>query len=696
MRQFLFITILLAIFFPIAGYAGADHIVISEIQSYGQTATDEFVRLYNPTGAAIDISGWRLTKKTSSGSESNLVSAFPDGTIIPPNSGFLIAHQTGYQGGETPSARYSGASYSFADNNTVILKDASLAVIDKVGFGAATDFESAPAPNPEPGKSIKRINNQDTNNNKNDFSADAAAPAATAPDSPTASITSFAEYGDIVINELAPNPADGPAGSGTSKEWIELYNTTAAAINLTGWKISDGATVIYEAAGEIAAGGFFIIEINNRLNNSGDAIYLADGDGKSIFQLAYGDWLNAKIPAPKKGESIARDPAGNYQISAAPTKNAANQFTKSMTAVNNFVNSPDSSAASGAEQNPDDIKNYIIIAEILSNPADSDTDNEYIKLFNSGENDFDLGGFYLDDAEGGSPPYRIPAGTIIKAENFLIFYRTKTKIALNNTEDSARLLAPDKKEILNIAYEDAKEGAIYYCQNEKCGWINSVIARSDSGEAIPSKNYNTAAGIVVAAPGLFGKQIAYINGLQLYMHSADWPELAPGDKISVFGEPSTYYNEPRLKLKNKNSIAIISRNNNIAPEKITSEDIGDDNVGRLITLEGEIIEKTSKKITLDSNGIEIVVYNKNNLPLPDLKEKDIIKISGILSKYKDDFRILPRDEDDFEIIRSAGADANTIDKTSSLWQYIASTLTIGAFAGGIYWRKRKNETNASF
>ncbi len=664
---------------PLPVSADTGHIIISEIQTYGQTATDEFVRLYNPTGAAIDISGWKLAKKTSSGSESNLVSSFVSGTIIPPNSGFLIAHQTGYLGNESPNARYSGASYSFADNNTIILKDASGNIIDKVGFGTAVDFETAPAVNPENGASIKRNNFIDTDNNKNDFGVDVSnTEIPPNPPLPKGEDIVLANYGDIVFNEVVSNPSDG-------KEWLELYNTTANAISLAGWKISDGSSVIYEPTGEIASNGFFTIETNNRLNNPGDAIYLSDAGGKSISQLIYGDWANAVVSAPEKGQSIVRDASGNYQISTTPTKNAANLFTKSPATADDSVNSV--SATGTPIQNPDDIKNYISIIELLPNPADSDTENEYIKIRNAADSDIDMNGLYLDDAEGGSRPWKITAGTIVKAGGDLTFFRSKTGLALNNDADTARILDKNKNELATVEYENAPAGEIYIFQNKKWQWIGVKTEQQTSAAAgnQTSAKSNSVTGVVLIPPNIFSTQTMYVDGLQLYMYSKDWPELKIGDKISVYGTPSTYYSEPRLKLKNQSSIKIISRGNTIDPAP--ADGISEDDLGRLIIIEGEVLQIANTKIILGANGEEIPVYDKTKQKLfSNLKEKDRVQIAGIVSQYKDEFRLLPRGADDIKITKTA---AVPLDKRAPLWQYAISTLAVSSLAAGIYIRRKK-------
>lgn len=685
-----------------AATASGSSIVISEIMTYGQTSKDEFVRLYNPTASAVDISGWKLKKKTSSGSESNLVSSFEDGTTIPANSEFLITHKTDYVGAESADATWSGSSYSIADNNTVLLYNNEEQLIDKVGFGEASDFEGEPTENPAKGASIQRQNNQDTDNNKNDFVSTAGGgqdenlPLPTSPSNGEGGAGTDnppqIPYGTVVINEVVSNPNE-------SKEWIEFYNTSENDIDITGCQVKDGSAKIYTLNGTIYADSFLIIEINNRLNNGGDAIYLSDASNNSIHQLSYGDWAGATVSAPKKGESISRQPDETYAITSTPTKNYTNEITStSPQPITLSYRAPTSTAPQTDLQN---IEEYIIVSEILPNPEGGDAENEWIEFYNGSNQDINLGGTYLDDDDGGSKPYQIPQNTIIKANNYLLFLRTKTNLALNNDTDSVRILDFEKEEIKTVEYDGAKEGYSYACLSDEWQWtseltplaeniINLPLRAASGLEANGGGGARSATGVVVVPPNLFSTQTMYINGLQLYMYYADWPELKIGDKISVWGEPSTYYSEPRLKLKNKNSITLVSQNNAAGPEKITGDGIDDEYVGRLIIIEGEVTETSSQKMYLDANGTEITIYNKTDLKFSDYKEKDLITAVGVLSKYNNTYRILPRDKNDLKIIKQAESKtANALDEKSLIWQYVFSTLGIGATLGGALYIKRR-------
>ncbi len=156
----------------------ATHVVISEIQVSGGVAGDEFVELYNPTNTVIDLTGWRLTKKSESGATESILVSSLSGTIQS-HGYFLITHSL-YDGLVSSNQTYSAtASIAIASDNTILLySDAGNTLVDKVGMGEATDKEGNTAFPPLANGSIERKpgaasplsgNGEDTNDNLNDF-----------------------------------------------------------------------------------------------------------------------------------------------------------------------------------------------------------------------------------------------------------------------------------------------------------------------------------------------------------------------------------------------------------------------------------------------------------------------------------------------------------------------------------------------
>ena len=81
----------------------ADHVVISEIQTAGGTADDEFIELYNPTSSEVDISSWSIQYRGGAGT-TYYRKNFESGNSVPAYGFFLIAHSS-YDGTVNPDGQ---------------------------------------------------------------------------------------------------------------------------------------------------------------------------------------------------------------------------------------------------------------------------------------------------------------------------------------------------------------------------------------------------------------------------------------------------------------------------------------------------------------------------------------------------------------------------------------------------------------
>lgn len=203
--------------------SAANHIIISQVQISGATTTDEFVELFNPTGSDVDLAGWRLTRKTQSGSQSNLVASL-SGTI-PAGGYFLIAHSlAGYDGLVTPDTFYSAQSNNISSNNTVLLySDAGVTRIDAVGLGTASDVETTSIANPPAHSSVVRqLVLDDTNNNSIDFVILPISDPRNSEfvSSPTPTQTSLPSPSPVVTSTPSPMPTATPTAEPTDTPQI--------------------------------------------------------------------------------------------------------------------------------------------------------------------------------------------------------------------------------------------------------------------------------------------------------------------------------------------------------------------------------------------------------------------------------------------------------------------------------------------
>src|SRR3989338_968962 len=342
------------------------NIVINEIQTEGQTVKDEFIELYNPNEFEVDLKSFALKKKTSTGTESNLVGDDSFLGIIPASGYFLIAPQSNddesqnYTGLAAPDLYYSGKTFSVADNNTVLLYNDSGTLLDKAGFGQAQDFENAPSQNPETGKSLSRkLNGQDTDDNLADFEINTPTPKAqnivyvasidpieaveivepVEPVEPEDSITPIKDPPEIVLENILINEIQ-ITGVTAKDEFIELYNPNDTNISLDGFSLkkkvypSGNETNLIKSSdfiGTIPALGYFLIapqvDSDGTLNYTGlatpdlhysvksasiafdNAVLLYDKDDILQDKVGFGtaqDFETAPAENPPKDKSIER------------------------------------------------------------------------------------------------------------------------------------------------------------------------------------------------------------------------------------------------------------------------------------------------------------------------------------------------------------------------------------------------------
>jgi hypothetical protein len=511
----------------------ATSIVISEFRTRGPGgANDEFVELYNPTGASIDISNWEIWGSNGNNppsTSSRLV--ILSGTILFSGQHYLIANSNGYNNPSVPANQTYGSGIT--DNGGIALTMPSgTPIVDQVGMSNNSAYKEGAILSPLSGTSDQSYerklgglsdNCQDTNDNFSDFilhdgtvgntsnpqnsssplslcgvilptvtptgsptNTSTATSTGTTTNTPTNTSTGTVTnsptptgFLSILINEVA---WAGTAAS-TSDEWIELYNPGTNPVNLTGWilKGADGTPNI-ALTGTIAAGNYFLLErtddntvsdiaadqiFSGDVGNTNESLQLWDPSNRLIdtansnggnwpagSSTTFGSmerraviidsdtaWItNTGVVAFGKdanGVALKGTPKHpNWAVSVTATPSPSLTPTKRPTptrtptplpppplvAINEFVPRP------GHDWNNDGVVNV---------------GDEYIELLNHGVIDVNLSGYSLDDeANIGSPPFRLPVVTIKPGER-LVFYGSQTGLLLSDGGDGVRLLKPN-------------------------------------------------------------------------------------------------------------------------------------------------------------------------------------------------------------------------------------------------------------
>ncbi|MCH8748534.1 lamin tail domain-containing protein, partial [Patescibacteria group bacterium] len=342
----------------------------------------------------------------------------------------------------------------------------------------------------------------------------------------------------------------------------------------------------------------------------------------------------------------------------------------------------------------------IVINEFLANPVGSDASGEFIELKNTSSTAVDLTRWQLDDADGGSSPYTIPAGTSLSGFEIRSWSRSVTKIALNNDGDSVRLFDPSGELKASRDYDTASEGQSY--NREDSGGYRlsttltpgaaNVITKlvTDEGEeeeeeeeaetatgsdskvagaiiqqvqlsAVREEEAGTliqTTGVVSAPPGVLGKTIMYIagSGIQLYFSQGDFPDVSLGDTVQVTGELSSIRGEARLKLAASTDLKKMAAGDPPRAHIISTKAVAEDLEGSLVTIQGHVTRTSGDTFYLDDGSGEAKVYIKSTTGIdkPKMKRGSAVSITGIVSETTSGYRVLPRWQEDVRLGVVAG------------------------------------------
>lgn len=191
-------------------------LLVSEVQTGGASASDEFAELTNVGSSAVDLAGLELVYATSTGSTVTRKASWSTTLLLDPGRHLLIANTSGIYA-SLADATYSGGFA--ATGGAMVLRAIGGAPIDAIGWGDATNafVEGAAMAAPASGSSIERKpgglagNTTDTNSNSADWFSQAspnpqslAAPPVPAP---TASATPTATPTAAPTQSAAPTPS---------------------------------------------------------------------------------------------------------------------------------------------------------------------------------------------------------------------------------------------------------------------------------------------------------------------------------------------------------------------------------------------------------------------------------------------------------------------------------------------------------
>ena len=664
------LSAILFLSFPFAMRASGT-VVINEIQVGGtEKATDEFVELYNAGDQGIDLTGWRLSKKTASGSLSNLLTEFPSVSI--PAHGFLLIAHNDYTGAAAKDLAYSTQGSITSDNTVILYSDSGKTIVDLVGMGNASEGEGSNAVTPEPGQSIERKQiGSDGNNNANDFALSTVptpkqgqtnqqdignGTQGSTSDEPGSTSSAPANNPNnqqssvVVISELLPNPL----GLDEEGEWIELTNLGNAEVDLSDWSFEDASGKHFTirqggsiASTTIAPGGYFVLPrtlTGISLNNTdSETVKLLSPHESTIAAVTYAG-------TAKDDYSWARDRDGNYAWTTTPTRGASNIITQPQIATK--TQNQESTTAQGSNMPtspaplpapvPSTLPPSLIISELLPNPAGDDVQYEWAELYNEGEDEIMAAGLILEDASG--QKYALADDFIrLAAKSFVLITRPMSSIALNNGGDTI-ILRFYETELDRISFGAGKEGVAFAREGDSFSWTNTPTPGKENVFVMPTtlreedEEDNTAPqsgldqgqstssdlskSVKAGANKKSNSKTTASDTLYQYADIADLRGLPKGTKVTVTGTvavPPKFFGKTQFYL---NGIQIYS----------VSYPYPDLKIGDLVKVSGTTSASGGEvRITVPKQGsILIIAQGEHPVPLPIIAETISDEYEGIL------------------------------------------------------------------
>ncbi len=506
--------------------------------------------------------------------------------------------------------------------------------------------------------------------------------------------------GVILINEFVVDPLD------TQTEWIELVNRSGETITPTNWTIEDAAGKTTDLSNLILApGSFAIVDApKGKLNNDRDTITLRDATHLIIDSVSYG----GSLPSPQDGMALARNSSDEFVLTETTTPGTVNvifveQAVEAIKAAETKEESVEKDASVSSDQDAaNEVQTYtgpttLGFSSLYPNTTGSDETEEYIELTNTGTESIDLLGWSIEDSTldryTGSESQIVEPGAHVKIG------RIDSGITLNNTGDTLELRDPNNEVVDTVSYGNAAKGAAYTLEDDAWSWSGTVSvaeaiaatmavsttrtissasssstsSRTQTMTIEESKNLSDGKrvrveGIVTALPGVFARQTLYVmdetGGIQIYFYDADFPELVIGQRISLIGEMSTSHGERRIKIHTQEDVVTTEQTATNTPILLSIPEIGDDQVGLLITTKGLVQSRESGKLLIEDSGSELVVSLKSNpeIDAARFERGDHITITGVLTSYDGEHRIRPRTEEDIMIDESVETLALSTDE----------------------------------
>jgi hypothetical protein len=262
-------------------------------------------------------------------------------------------------------------------------------------------------------------------------------------------------------------PAIGLPRDGFSARWSRTYAFQPGVYRFFAW--ADDSVRVY-------VDGNLVL---NEWHGAVDEVYVADLslDGAHQVMVEYSEHsAEARIRFWWKRVGDLPTPTPTATATATPTATATETTEPTPTATATATTEPTPTATATTE--PEGVR----INEVLPAPESTDWDgdgnadelDEWIEIYNAGETAIDISGWLIDDGSGRDVMYALPIETVLGPGEYLVLYRQKTGIALNDGGGAIKLLASEGVVVDAVAFGELSADASHN-RDEDDTWYVSLL-----------------------------------------------------------------------------------------------------------------------------------------------------------------------------------------------------------------------------
>lgn len=274
----------------------------------------------------------------------------------------------------------------------------------------------------------------------------------------------------VVINEIMYHPSVAQGDI----EYIELFNDTQLAVDLSGWQFTDGVEYTFPAGTWIPAQGYIVVvssptvfqaaypavaalgPYTGQLSNTGEEIDLRNANGGLIDTVDYNDRGRWPVAADGTGHSLSL--VHSYLSNSDPEAWSISSTIGGTPGQMNFPGNPPSRT--------------VVINEVHPNPAAGDG---WIELHNPTGSAVNVTGWWLSNNRNTLQMYQIPATPPLASGGFLTYTSSTLGFTLFPTGGRVFLTNPVGTLVMHaVDYGDVavghSDGLYFDARNHREDW----------------------------------------------------------------------------------------------------------------------------------------------------------------------------------------------------------------------------------